>query len=372
MDNLGTFNSEFIDIADEIDFDSLVIPNMPTQHDAHAALKQAVRAFQDAQRARLAQGNRVLQAAMRAGGLDPLSKQDDDQKAGAALRDKLLEDYNAIKQPLLDMAANAPKGAIKPWMPIRSHGLAGVRAENLGMALAENPTPNSLLTCYSEFAVCRMHEEMAALEDTAVKPVEILLEDMPVWTEWLKDVKGAGTTLAGAVLAEIDISKANYPSSLWKYSGYDVGGDGLGRSRKAEHLEEVEYTDKDGNRAKRRGITFNPNLKTKLYVLATSFLKVGEERSPYAKAYRDTRHRLESHAKYGIAAQEAWAAAPKDAKPDYKPSAGHRHNMAMRASIKRFLVDLYTNWRTVEGLPVAPEYSDAKLGMKHGSAEKYA
>jgi hypothetical protein len=40
--------------------------------------------------------------------------------------------------------------------------------------------------------------------------------------------------------------------------------------------------------------------------------------------------------------------------------------------IKRFLVDLYKAWRPLEGLPVAPEYSEAKLGLKHKSAQKYA
>ena len=33
--------------------------------------------------------------------------------------------------------------------------------------------------------------------------------------------------------------------------------------------------------------------------------------------------------------------------------------------VKRFLVDLYINWRTLEGLPVVEEYAVAKLGMTH-------
>jgi hypothetical protein len=35
------------------------------------------------------------------------------------------------------------------------------------------------------------------------------------------------------------------------------------------------------------------------------------------------------------------------------------------------LADLYKEWRPLEGLVVAPEYSEAKLGMVHGSADKY-
>lgn len=41
-------------------------------------------------------------------------------------------------------------------------------------------------------------------------------------------------------------------------------------------------------------------------------------------------------------------------------------NMAIRYMIKMFLKDLWVAWRTLEGLPVTPDYAEAKLGMKHG------
>ena len=50
----------------------------------------------------------------------------------------------------------------------------------------------------------------------------------------------------------------------------------------------------------------------------------------------------------------------------YAPK-GHRHAMACRYAVKQFLVDLYTNWRKLEGLPVAVPYSEGKLGMKHSA-----
>ncbi len=49
-------------------------------------------------------------------------------------------------------------------------------------------------------------------------------------------------------------------------------------------------------------------------------------------------------------------------------TAAHIHRRALRAMIKRFLVDLYTEWRRAEGLPVASEYSEGKLGKVHGQA----
>jgi hypothetical protein len=166
------------------------------------------------------------------------------------------------------------------------------------------------------------------------------------------------------ILSEIDIHKAEYPSSLWAYAGLDVvrvadeaTGEikGEGRSRRAAHLIDLEYTDKDGNQATRKSITYNPWLKTKLMgVLGTLFVKQPADKSPYRKAYDDYKFRLENHPK--------WADRSK----------GHRHQAAIRYAVKRFLVDLYRVWRELENLPVAPEYSEAKLGMVHGSAGKYA
>ena len=125
--------------------------------------------------------------------------------------------------------------------------------------------------------------------------------------------------------------------------GLDVGPDGKGRSRKAEHLIDREYTDKEGNQSTRKSITYNPFAKTKLMgVLAGSFLRCG---SPYAQVYKDYKARLENH-------------------PSHKDkTANHRHQMAMRYMCKRFLVDLYMAWRPLEGLEVTEEYAVRKLGM---------
>ena len=106
---------------------------------------------------------------------------------------------------------------------------------------------------------------------------------------------------------------------------------------------------KNGEIQTKKGITFNPFLKTKLTgVLGSSFLRAGD--NPYRTIYDDYKHRLENH-------------------PAHKEKTKlHRHNMAIRYMIKRFLVDLYTEWRAIEGLPVAMEYSEAKLNMKHKAA----
>lgn len=205
--------------------------------------------------------------------------------------------------------------------------------------------PMDVLHSELEYMQIIAYESLASVESAMFKAVEREVKKHPLWDAFFADAKGCGPTMAAVCLAEIDIHRAQYPSSLWRYAGLDVGGDGRGRSRRAEHLVEVDYTDSDGNAAKRKGITFNPFLKTKLVgVLGSSFLKSGGK---YREIYDDNKHRLESHAKYA------------------EVSKGHRHNMAIRYAVKRFLVDLYVAWRTLEGLPVATEYSEAKLGKVH-------
>ena len=187
--------------------------------------------------------------------------------------------------------------------------------------------------------------------------------------------------------------------------GKVVTFENVGRSRKEFCLEEREYLNKEGEMAIRNSITFNPFLKTKLVgVLGSSFLRAGAtfvdgvklgaarrmdmakemgfelqkkkkdgpdvpkpddqvtaflrdnginvkvERSPYGQAYYNYKDRLNNTRRH-------------DDKSD-----GHKHNMAMRYMVKRFLVDLHIAWRTAEGLPVSVEYSEGKLGMKHRQA----
>lgn len=205
---------------------------------------------------------------------------------------------------------------------------------------------DELISDFTELCLIAQYVDLESEESRHFSRLGGILKDYPVYSRFLANVKGIGPAMAGVIVSEIDITKAKYPSSLWAYAGLDVAPDGKGRSRKKEHLIERDYTDRDGNAAKRVGITFNPFLKTKLTgVLGSSFLRSGNE--TYAKIYADYKRRLEHHE------------AHKD------KTKGHRHNMAIRYMVKRFLVDLYREWRTIEGLEVSPEYHEAKLGHVH-------
>lgn len=220
---------------------------------------------------------------------------------------------------------------------------------------------DGLISEYAELCIAGNYFSMSKQEHEQFQALKKVVERTPLWEAFLEGVCGIGPAMAGVILSEIDPTVSRYPSSLWAYAGLDVGGDGRGRSKRKEHLVDKEYKDKSGKLQTKKSITYNPWLKTKLMgVLATSFLRVGPEKSPYAKIYYDYKHRMESHATHGTHNDKI-----KDPDGKLVASKGHRHAMAMRYMIKMFLVDLYKAWRPLVNLPVHPPYEEAKLGHVH-------
>ena len=200
------------------------------------------------------------------------------------------------------------------------------------------------ISTFSELALIEMYNALVESEDDAEKRIQQAVKEFAIYTEFLEDVRGCGPMMSAVVISQFDIHKAQYPSSLHAYAGLDVVK-GKGRSRQKEHLVDQTYVDAEGNEQTKKGISFNPFVKTKLVgVLGSSFIKSG---GPYREVYDNYKHRL----------QHMPAHADK--------TKGHIHNMAVRYMVKRFLTDLYKVWRELEGLPVAPEYSEAKLGIVH-------
>jgi len=203
---------------------------------------------------------------------------------------------------------------------------------------------DEIISSVTEAALVGQYILLEALEIGHFKQLKGILEEFPIWTDWMEEVRGVGPALAAILISEIDIHKATYPSSLWRYAGLDVAPDGEGRSRRKNHLITRPYITKEGEEAEKLSITFNPFLKTKLLgVLGSSFLRMGG--NPYATIYGNYKHRLENHVEHKLKTK------------------GHRHAMATRYMVKMFLVDLYREWRALEGLIVHAPYSEGKLGM---------
>jgi hypothetical protein len=220
-----------------------------------------------------------------------------------------------------------------------------------------------VISDYTELCLVSQYVELKKDEESHFRRLEHVLEEYEIYNKFLATVRGCGPAMSGVILSEIDIHKAGTPSALFKYSGYDVAPDGKGRSRKEEHLIEVAYVDKNGVPATRKSITFNPWLKVKLWVLASSFLRAGNEK--YREIYDNYKHRMEHHAVYGVQNDKK-----KDEKGFQVTSPGRRHNMSIRYMIKMFLIALHIEWRKIEGLPVSLPYSEAVLKHVHKEYNK--
>lgn len=385
---------------------------------ARDLIRPVVRSTYDIQQLRIECGNRLAGNFRAKLGQSAGTSEDELTPEAKEVLDKLRASYKLIGSAVA--VFKKTKGEPKPFV---------------GDALIESET---------ELVLVEQYLDLEDQETRAFKRLGKLLENIPIYRDYLCKIQGIGPAMAAVIISEIDISKAKYPSSLWAYVGLDVATtwvlqstsvratnlakadqtlqiptslthlekdekpsapgavsvsrqwctdpvvkvpdyeatatdqsalvayniDGYsivaeyrqfhtgGRSRKAKHLIDREYTNKDGELAVRKSITYNPWLKSKLVgVLGPSFLRAGNEK--YRKIYDDYKFRLENHARYGDAAKEQYKDATK----------GHRHAMAVRYVVKQFLAELYVEWRTLEGLPVSAPYHEAKLGLFHGQKD---
>lgn len=289
----------------------------------------------------------------------------------------------------------------------------------------------------------KQSELFDTLERNSLSIIRDYLKEHKI-SKWLEGVRGCGPTMAGVLIAEIDITRANYPSSLWRYCGLHVVEGVAARRRKGQKVD------------------YNPWLKSKvLKVLGDCMLKAGtdpktKEPTKYRVVYDNYKHRKKSQrircmacdgtgiaaravgkqdeakikelisglsplqigwlrgdgkvaklpakqrehlvseevldeygelTNFGLALQAALPEEGDDGKQGKKKgtkpqkkcancegtgtgpwgkSDAHRHNAAMRAMVKALLVDLWVEWRKLEGLPIVPTYAEAKLGIVHG------
>jgi hypothetical protein len=159
--------------------------------------------------------------------------------------------------------------------------------------------------------------------------------DIPIAKIALK-IRGLGANTVAYLLVYIDITKAEYASSLWSYCGYD----------KAAHERYTKGESGGGNKT----------LRTVLFTMASSMIKT---RAIYRDVYDNEKKKLENSMKFthsrntqGKLIECMW----KDTKPC------HRHGAAIRKMVKHFLADLWYVWRTLEGLDTPCLYPEAKLG----------
>jgi hypothetical protein len=188
--------------------------------------------------------------------------------------------------------------------------------------------------------------------------MQSLIGRHPAWP-WLRGVRGVGSVLAARLLSRLDLTRAPSPASFWAYCG-------LGTVAAEEHVCErcgTRVFVAPGTRVaaphappsgrgrcagvlRPRGLTedvrvaqgrprrgerapYDMEAKTICYLIGVSFVRCG---GPYRAVYDERKAHL-------AAMHADWPAK-------------RVHLAAVRATVKRFLADLWVAWREAEGAPV--------------------
>ena len=323
---------------------------MKLNEEARQVLRSLTRGAYDIQKLRIQIGNRLCAAFRSRLGLKAQEGEKKDKDAKKIL-DRLRAEYKKITD-----GVKKELPTIKAFKPI------------------------GIIHSYTELCLISEYLQLEALEAKHLAKggrLDVILGEYDLYTKYLTRIRGCGPAMSAVIMSEFNIHKAEYASQMIRYSGFSVEADGKGTSKRAEHLYDIQYTDRDGKVKTRKGIRHNPWLKTKLYVLGGCLVKMGfyvdksnGARIPmtkYGETYLNYLNRLNNHQVYGeaqdaVRIKEVQTATGKK----YSPKA-HRRAMALRYVIKAFIMDLYEAWRKLEGLPVNDLYHTAKLGLRHHS-----
>lgn len=176
----------------------------------------------------------------------------------------------------------------------------------------------------------RYMDRFQSMEDEVTAEIALAVKEHPMW-EWFERVKGIGPSLAGCLLAHVDIERATSISALWKYAGQGVTDGQSDRRTKGEKLP------------------YNADLKRICYLIGTSFLKSG---SPYRREYDEAKEFYQC------------------TKPDWTPK--HIDYASRRKMVKLFLSHFWTEYRTLRGLPLRAPYAMQVLNHDgYKPAEQY-
>lgn len=217
----------------------------------------------------------------------------------------------------------------------------------------ENKENNNLDIDFSDIPVLYQHLKTACFNEyETLQAIEMILDQIPIYTEWLKGIKGISTRLASILISSYDIYKADTVSKLWSFSGYNPGMVGGYKWNNKEKCKELTNDMIRGDKLTKGYCSpFNKHLRTQLFVLADSFIK--QRTMPYRQIYDDYKQRLNNQNEM--------------LEKDKRLTKNHIHFRAIRKMNKYFLIDLYKNWRKLEGLPVREPYKDEYLNKKHNA-----
>lgn len=315
-------------------------------------IRNLVKGTYDIQKLRIATGNRIVQSFNIQMGQAPSTKQEDMQDETQSMIKQLRDEYRRITDAYTKGSFVVKRKVGKTTEEKEVKVSRNVRIDKVITELVNNEDAEiSLVKSKIDYELIGTYIDLLETEEKMNKIIAKEVEKHPLWDAFFKDVVGCGPLMSAVCIAYFDIDKARHVSSFWKYAGLDTvdvatdGGEHIREGRSKKHTEMFDYTDKDGNVKQKRGITYNPELKTKLVgVLGSSFLK--KPGCKYEQIYRDYRNRLNNR------------------QDSDKLSDLRKHRMANRYMIKQFVRDLWVTWRALAGYEVTEPYEVAVLGRK--------
>ncbi len=163
-------------------------------------------------------------------------------------------------------------------------------------------------------------------ETVLAKYMSAELDKIPIWTNYLSEVKGIGPITAACLIAWIDdIGKFDTISKLHRYCGLSAIDGKAQRRYLGAHID------------------YNPKLKTLCYKIGKSFLTSHNEK--YRAVYDEAHAKYESRGKYD-----------KETNPAGNKNKLHTMFRALKVAERIFIANVWVKWRELEGLPISEPY----------------
>lgn len=182
------------------------------------------------------------------------------------------------------------------------------------------------------------------------------LRKMPVYQHFLSRVYGLGPIVCAYLCAMVDIHKAAKPSNLRRFVGLAVINGRLERPTKGQKLG------------------YCAELRMRLYQAMSAMWKNSAKKTESAP-YGSTSKYLDIWRAYKVRMQHSERYRPDDnillafdGESERPGAKAIIHATGWHKAADVLIEDLYVVWRTLEGLPVWPNYYESKLGFQHGGA----
>jgi hypothetical protein len=181
------------------------------------------------------------------------------------------------------------------------------------------------------------HNSLYETEKQLAKRLKAWSKHHPIRIHFLNRIQGIGGVLASGIIAWLHpISRFPNISKLWSYCG-------LAPKHKRKRGEKLNY---------------NPRLKTLMWKIATSFEKQNPAKSHYRCIYDQKKQYYQQRPDLKQAIEQK-----------QKGAKLHIRLLTLRYTAKRFLADLWLQWRKLERLPITKPYPHTIL--KHTNYQEW-